>query len=121
MAFAAFWQGGERRSAARPGLHPSQAPFVQVIGRVQTVMLVRDDSVDVFERVWCVWELFMTERFGLHKVDHGIKVIGTPKPASRGVIDLEKCSSTEPEDKQWILSAVYRDKLSVEVAVAASK
>jgi len=112
LSATSLWQGGDHRSAVRPGLHPAEGPFAEVMARVQTIVVALDNEINYFNRVWCVWELFVAEMHGIRRKRNGLYVVGSDRPANKDIIDLMKCEADEPADKQWILMAMQKDGLS---------
>lgn len=103
----ALWQGGDLRTARRPGLDPAEGQFAQAMKRAQSVLVVRSETVDLYTRLWCVWELFLAERLGFRKRRSTFVVAGSNRVfASEEEVDLDKCCTSEPDDRHWILDAI---------------
>jgi len=103
----ALWQGGDLRTARRPGLDPAKAPFAEAMRRAQTVLVVRNTQVDLYTRLWCIWEMYLAERLGFRARHGGFLVAGSNRVfASEDEVDIMRCDTSELEDQQWILAAV---------------
>merc|ERR1712087_599261 len=77
--------------------------------RAKTLLVVRNKEVDLFTRLWCVWELFLAERLGFRKKRATFLVTGSNQGlASEDEVDLANCSTHEPDDCAWILEAINR-------------
>lgn len=106
ICFLALCQHG-LRVAKRPGLQPQTSAFAEVIERVEMFLLVRNKRVDVYSRLWCVWEIFLADRLGFRDKPNGILVAGSNAGfQSSEPVHISECEASEPEDRAWLIEGL---------------
>eukprot|EP00434_Breviolum_minutum_P024494 symbB.v1.2.021633.t1/scaffold1882.1/size97200/2 len=63
-ATALLQSGDPSILAAQVGVGPDDAPFTRALSRAQRLLVVRNPAVNLFERIWCCWELFKAYELG---------------------------------------------------------
>jgi len=84
------------------GADPSSAPFTKALAQAEKLLIVRNDAVDLYDRIWCCWELFVAYEQGLVKRPGCLMVVGPP--AAEGLpVDITMAKASNEEDKCKIL------------------
>eukprot|EP00928_Gymnodinium_smaydae_P069095 TRINITY_DN5247_c0_g1_i2.p1 TRINITY_DN5247_c0_g1~~TRINITY_DN5247_c0_g1_i2.p1 ORF type:complete len:1474 (+),score=178.95 TRINITY_DN5247_c0_g1_i2:527-4948(+) len=76
------------------------APFEKALAKASEFLVVRNDTVDIYTRAWCVYEIFRAKQLGLP-----ITVAG-PSQLCAGDVDILNCEASDPEDLQMIIDAI---------------
>merc|ERR1712203_162927 len=71
---------------------------------VHKVLIVRNDVVDLYTRVWCCWELYLAHDYGLTSQIGGLLVVGPNK--FRGDVDINDAEASDENDKKTILGSI---------------
>ena len=87
------------------GSDPAHAPFTEALQRANRYLVVRNDAVDVFARIWCCWELYCAAQGGFLQSDRYI-VTGPSRFPNPENWDIGKADATNLEDKRLIMLAV---------------
>ncbi|CAE7935471.1 unnamed protein product [Symbiodinium sp. KB8] len=87
------------------GNDPAHAPFTEALKRANRYLVVRNDAVDVFARIWCCWELYCAAQGGFLQSDKYI-VTGPSRFPNPENWDIGKADASNLEDKRLIMLAV---------------
>ena len=87
------------------GNDPAHAPFTEALKRANRYLVVRNDAVDVFARIWCCWELYCAAQGGFLQSDKYI-VTGPSRFPNPENWDIGKADASNLEDKHLIMLAV---------------
>jgi len=114
-AFALFQTTDPSKIALQVGTgkDPRNAPFSRALKSAEKVLIVRNDVVDLYSRIWCCWELFCACEFGL--VDRpGVLMVAGPMSRAEtfSAVDIAQAGASNPEDKRAILSSVENSGVS---------
>ncbi|CAL1144868.1 unnamed protein product [Cladocopium goreaui] len=105
------------------GEHPEAAPFTRALLRAGRLLVVRNQAVNLFERIWCCWELFKAYEFlGRSKkvADEAIQVviglvatpgalmITGPADTNMAPVKIQQALASDPEDL-WGLENGWMD------------
>lgn len=94
------------------GTDPSRAPFTKALARCDKLLVVRNETVDLYDRIWCCWEFYMAYQLGMIHRPGAIIVVG---PASfDGAVDIARAQSSDEEDKRKILRCISKSGRSFE-------
>merc|ERR1711971_970849 len=92
------------------GNNPTKAPFTKALAKADKLLVVRNENEDLFERIWCCWELFMAYECGLIHRPGALMVCGPSTIDWTGQVlpdvDIATARSSNPEDKRQILMHV---------------
>jgi len=97
------------------GRDPRKAPFSRALMSAEKVLIVRNDVVDLYSRIWCCWELFCACELGLVERPGVLMVAGPrPKSARSRRVDIARAEASNPEDRRKILMSVEKSGLTFE-------
>lgn len=88
------------------GDDPFSAPFSKALSKADKVLVVRNNAVNLYDRIWCCWELFVAHRLSLVDKPGGLIVTGPCRSHSDHKIDIAAARAFNLEDKRRILSHV---------------
>lgn len=92
------------------GADPSNAPFTRALAQAEKLLIVRNDAVDLYDRIWCCWELFVAYEQGLvHRP--GCLMVAGPAAAPGKPVDIAGAKASNHEDKRKILVHVLSGHL----------
>jgi len=111
-AFALYQSADRSAVSAQLGNDPAKAPFTEALKRAERYLVVRNRAVDIFARIWCCWELYCADKYGLLEQGKGKFLITGPCcfPCTASE-DVAKAEATDPEDKRVILFAITSEKI----------
>ncbi|CAE8616503.1 unnamed protein product, partial [Polarella glacialis] len=91
------------------GVSPSEAPFTKALAKAQKLLIVRNATVDLYERIWCCWEFFLAYQQGMLHRPGAVMVVG-PSMFVTGTreVDITSALSSNLEDKHKILEHISR-------------
>jgi len=92
------------------GTDPTNAPFTKALAAAEKLLIVRNDAVDLYERIWCCWELFVAHQQGLVHRPGCLMVVG-PAAAPGKAVDITRAKASNNDDKQKILVYVLSSNL----------
>jgi len=100
------------------GSDPRKAPFSRALMEAEKVLIVRNDKVDLYSRIWCCWELFCAYELGFLERPGVLMVAGpapstTPLGGEEPAVDISDAEASNPEDKRTILETVMSSDLDV--------
>eukprot|EP00811_Abedinium_folium_P035444 NODE_8234_length_1512_cov_5.241877.p1 GENE.NODE_8234_length_1512_cov_5.241877~~NODE_8234_length_1512_cov_5.241877.p1 ORF type:complete len:410 (-),score=75.62 NODE_8234_length_1512_cov_5.241877:241-1470(-) len=110
----ALWQPPTREQSAEVakqlGDDPLQAPFTTALRSSRTFLVVRNANLDMYSRVWCVWEIFLAETLGKTGPE-SLVIAGRNPPSYRpeAPVDVRSCESSVPADKTKIMDYITND------------
>jgi len=85
------------------GDDPSHAPFTRALAQADKILVVRNQQVDIYGRIWCCWEMFTAYQLNFMQKPGGIMVVGSPGDADTQQIDIATAEASNLEDKLRIL------------------
>ncbi|CAE8725981.1 unnamed protein product [Polarella glacialis] len=91
------------------GVSPSEAPFTKALAKAEKLLIVRNATVDLYERIWCCWEFFLAYQQGMiHRP--GAVMQGGPSMFGIGTkeVDVTSARSSNIEDKRKILEHISK-------------
>jgi len=89
------------------GDDPSQAPFTLALKEADQILVVRNQAMDLYERIWCCWELFVAYELNLVHKPGGLIVTGQPYAAGVAtLVDITSAQASNAEDKRRILDHI---------------
>jgi len=95
---------------SRASVSPSPL-FLYTLARAKSVCIIRNKTVDIYQRMWCCWELYLASRSGLPVTFAGPVSSSPCKP-----IDISCAETTNEYDKRMILERISVGKrVKVEV------
>ncbi|CAJ1390987.1 unnamed protein product [Effrenium voratum] len=103
--FAILQSDSQKELSDQLGGDPARAPFTEALRRSNRYLVVRNDAVDVFTRIWCCWELYCAAQDGFLQSDRYI-VTGPSKFPDPENWDIGKADASNLEDKRLIMNAV---------------
>ncbi|CAE8650333.1 unnamed protein product, partial [Polarella glacialis] len=91
------------------GVSPSEAPFTKALAKAEKLLIVRNATVDLYERIWCCWEFFLAYQQGMLHRPGAVMVVG-PSMFVTGTreVDITSALSSNIEDKRKILEHISR-------------
>jgi len=94
---------------------PSDAPFTKALAEAQKVLIVRNSVCDIYERIWCCWELYCASVQGHTSRPGGLIVVGpAEKSEKQGVVDVALAKASCLDDKRKILTKIFEDAVGYE-------
>jgi len=96
------------------GDDPFSAPFSKALAEADKILIVRNSTVNLYDRIWCCWELYIAHRLQLTDKPGGVIVTGPRSSDSAIKIDIASARSFSMEDKRMILQHVLRSAESYE-------
>ncbi|CAE8591998.1 unnamed protein product [Polarella glacialis] len=91
------------------GVSPSEAPFTKALAKAEKLLIVRNATVDLYERIWCCWEFFLAYQQGMiHRP--GAVMVNGPSMFGTGTkeVDVTSARSSNIEDKRKILEHISK-------------
>lgn len=90
------------------GSDPSNAYFTKALSKAQKLLIVRNSVVDLYQRIWCCWELFLAYEQGMLHKPGAVMVVGpvTPPSVEQPAVDIRNAQASNPHDKENILNHV---------------
>lgn len=76
------------------------APFDKALRRAKEVLVVRNNTIDNYQRAWCVYEIFRARQLALK-----ITITG-PDTFKGGSVDILSCKASDPNDEKQIKDAI---------------
>ncbi|CAE8710141.1 unnamed protein product [Polarella glacialis] len=91
------------------GVSPSEAPFTKALAKAEKLLIVRNATVDLYERIWCCWEFFLAYQQGMIHRPGAVIVVG-PSMFGTGTkeVDVTSALSSNIEDKRKILEHISK-------------
>lgn len=96
------------------GSNPEHAFFTRALSKAQKLLIVRNSAVDLYQRIWCCWELYLAYEQGMLHMPGAVMVVGPashPSSEQEGV-DIRDARASNPEDKESILNHVLAKQKS---------
>merc|ERR1712226_1822951 len=91
--------------AAEIGNDPACAPFTRALRRADKLMIVRNTEVDLYTRIWCVWELYIAKTIDL--AEPGKLLVAGPNAfADSAQRSVEDAQASEETDKIRICTKI---------------
>eukprot|EP00931_Biecheleriopsis_adriatica_P118658 TRINITY_DN94007_c0_g1_i1.p1 TRINITY_DN94007_c0_g1~~TRINITY_DN94007_c0_g1_i1.p1 ORF type:complete len:409 (-),score=62.25 TRINITY_DN94007_c0_g1_i1:544-1608(-) len=96
------------------GSDPSNAFFTKALAQAQKLLVVRNSAVDLYQRIWCCWELFLAYEQGMLHRPGAVMVVGPVSSPSfeQPAVDIRNAEASNPDDKKSILKHVLGKKNS---------
>eukprot|EP00440_Ansanella_granifera_P032848 gb/GFBE01035637.1/.p1 GENE.gb/GFBE01035637.1/~~gb/GFBE01035637.1/.p1 ORF type:complete len:571 (+),score=114.47 gb/GFBE01035637.1/:1-1713(+) len=107
-AFAIFQTTDPALISRQLGGDPRQAPFTRALSRADYFLVVRNDQVDIYERIWCIWELYLAFTQGFLTSDKLI-ITGPNTFRSNARVNIENARSSDENDKLQIMEAIKQE------------
>lgn len=85
------------------GDDPSHAPFTKALEQVDKILIVRNQEIDIYGRIWCCWEMFMAYQLNLVQKPGGLLVCGRHADTATQQVDISIAQASSMEDKCKIL------------------
>eukprot|EP00931_Biecheleriopsis_adriatica_P011887 TRINITY_DN11297_c0_g1_i1.p1 TRINITY_DN11297_c0_g1~~TRINITY_DN11297_c0_g1_i1.p1 ORF type:complete len:295 (-),score=46.48 TRINITY_DN11297_c0_g1_i1:64-948(-) len=87
---------------------PCNAPFTKALCKANKLLIVRNRACDIYDRIWCCWELYCAYTHGLVTEPGSLMVVGPRSSVSEGdkVVDVAVASASDLNDKRKILSYI---------------
>jgi len=92
--------------ATGKGLH--EAPFTKALRAAQTILVVRNTAVDIYSRIWPIWEIYLAYKMGFFKKHGGFMIAGSVA-FSDGVVDILKADAADLNDKATICKTILNE------------
>jgi len=93
------------------GADPSKAPFTKALCQADKLLVVRNDVCDLYDRIWCCWELYYAYEQGLVHRPGGLMVVGPSLQRDAGAqVDVATAKASNMDDKRKILSHIMTSK-----------
>lgn len=89
------------------GEHPEAAPFTRALLRAGRLLVVRNQAVNLFERIWCCWELFKAYEIGLVATPGALMITG-PADTNMAPVKIQQALASDPEDKKRIMRHIHQ-------------
>ncbi|CAE8707342.1 unnamed protein product [Polarella glacialis] len=91
------------------GVCPSEAPFTKALAKAEKLLIVRNATVDLYERIWCCWEFFLAYQQCMIHRPGAVMVVG-PSMFGTGTkeVDITSALSSSIEDKRKILEHISK-------------
>jgi len=106
-AFALYQSADRAAVSAQLGRDPSKAPFTDALKCADRYLVVRNQAVDIFTRIWCCWELYCADKYGFLDQGKGKFLITGPSCFPETALDdVAKAEASDAEDKRLILNAI---------------
>mmetsp|Transcript_102159 Transcript_102159/g.295587 ORF Transcript_102159/g.295587 Transcript_102159/m.295587 type:complete len:366 (-) Transcript_102159:70-1167(-) len=101
----------QRRTPCR---RPSDAPFAAALKAANAIMVVEGTQVDVYGRLWTLWEMYLASKLGKLEREEGLLVASTAQaagPAScASAVDSRLAGVTDPDDGASIRAAIEAEE-----------
>lgn len=91
-----------------PFNRPQDAPFAAALKAAHAILVVRSKEVDLFSRIWPLWEIYLSHKFGILNKDGGLLVTG-PDAFSSTNVDSRSAQASDPGDRAAIAEAITQD------------
>lgn len=110
------------QSRRRTAMKIEDAPFLAALKKADHLLVVRNKEVDIFNRLWPMWEIFTAKQQGLLDKPNGLMLVG-PDDGKAAPVDVASAPTSESSDKECILKAIEETTTSkaVEEAITAVK
>ncbi|CAE8621160.1 unnamed protein product [Polarella glacialis] len=91
------------------GVSPNEAPFTKALAKAEKLLIVRNATVDLYERIWCCWEFFLAYQQGMIHRPGAVMVVG-PSMFGTGTkeVDITSARSSNIGDKRKILEHISK-------------
>jgi len=106
-ATALLQSGDPSILAAQVGVGPDDAPFTRALSRAQRLLVVRNPAVNLFERIWCCWELFKAYELGLVRTPGALMITGPPD-TDVAAVKIQEAEASYPQDKLRIMQHINK-------------
>jgi len=91
------------------GDDPSEAPFTKALCQADKLLVVRNDVCDLYDRIWCCWELYYAYEQGLVHRPGALMVVGpSPQCDAYKHVDVATAQASNMDDKRKILSHILQ-------------
>eukprot|EP00930_Biecheleria_cincta_P077920 TRINITY_DN6525_c0_g1_i1.p1 TRINITY_DN6525_c0_g1~~TRINITY_DN6525_c0_g1_i1.p1 ORF type:complete len:1631 (-),score=246.78 TRINITY_DN6525_c0_g1_i1:81-4529(-) len=87
----------------------ADAPFARALRKAKEMLVVRNDTADLYTRAWCVYEVFLAKQLG-KKID-----ATGPDLWSSNKVDIMSCTASVKADEIKIKTAIQKAGLVEEV------
>mmetsp|Transcript_32368 Transcript_32368/g.85619 ORF Transcript_32368/g.85619 Transcript_32368/m.85619 type:complete len:420 (-) Transcript_32368:68-1327(-) len=89
-----------------PFTRPMDAPFAAALKASQAILVVRNKQVDIAARIWPLWEMYLSHKFGILEKEGGLILAGTDLFHSRKSVDALTAEASNEDDKAAIRDAI---------------
>jgi len=86
---------------------PGNAPFTKALAEAQKVLIVRNNVCDIYDRIWCCWELYCASALGHTSRPGALMVAGPSHHSSDQVVDVALAKASCLSDKRKILTKIW--------------
>mmetsp|Transcript_83957 Transcript_83957/g.271309 ORF Transcript_83957/g.271309 Transcript_83957/m.271309 type:complete len:386 (+) Transcript_83957:71-1228(+) len=104
-----------------PFSRPMDAPFAAALKAAHSILVVRNEQVDLESRIWPLWELYLASKFGMVEKKGGILFAGNSRLAVGSSVDCQKALATIVGDKAAIDAAITEEGGYAGVNAAVAK
>lgn len=90
-----------------PMTRPDNAPFAVVLKSTEHMLVVHNRQVDIYTRLWPLWEMYLASKFGLGDKPSGFIPIGPrPQRVRSAPVDVLKAEVYDGGDKSTLHEAI---------------
>lgn len=96
------------QSPRRAPIHLEDAPFAAALKQAQALLVVRSKEVDIYKRLWPMWEMYLSHKMGMLQRKDGLLVAG-PDAFDRTAVDSRKAETADQGDAFSIWRAIQAE------------
>jgi len=96
------------------GKNPCDAPFTKALSQAEKVLVVRNHACDIYDRIWCCWELYHAYENGHVSRPGAFMVVGPSWGNGSKVVDVALAQASNLDDKRKILAYILQDTVRYE-------
>lgn len=89
----------------RTPMKPEDAPFKEALKKADSVLVLRSKEVDVFNRLWPMWEMYTAKQVGILDKCDGLLMAG-PATFAKKPVDARSAVTGDRDDKASIHQAI---------------